>query len=1265
MKIDFEHGIKLLGLERKYNKLRRDPELFLRDMVFKRSNQIKKYVPMKYKGENKFTIVSAVYNVEKYLDEYFESIVKQSLDFKKHIYIICIDDGSTDCSAKIIKKWQKKYPKNIQYIYKTNGGQSSARNLGLEYVKTDWVTFIDPDDYLNTIFFEEIDKNILSFDDLKIIVANMHFYMEDTKSINDTHPLRYRFHGVKKVFDIDNLEGNFNVSAASSIFKYDVIRDYKIGFDENVKPNFEDGKFIADYLLECQRGKVSFNSNSIYFYRKRADNSSTLNNSWQKPEKYLNVLEHGHLAMLKKYHSRKGIVPLDIQRTTLYDVIWYVKYLLNDNAKINFLSESQKEKFFELISDIFSYIDTDTIWKFYLIRTWYFHKVALFGLFKNAKPYTLFAYIESVDRVKKQVLINYFTYFDDLCESFQLDGIDIIPTYEKTIAHEFVGKKFVSERRVWLPYNNEEQKFQFYLDGNKVTLALKGKEYKGGISIENIINQFPKSRKYSADGSWVLMDRDFRADDNAEHLYRFIRKFYPEQRCYFALREDSIDWNRLSEEGFNLIKYASQDFESKLRACSIVISSQLDNYIYSYFNDEYELDKKFVFLQHGIIPHDLSLWINTKNNISKFITSTQSEYDSIVRDNTSYKLTKKEVVLTGLPRHDALIANDKPDNKSILIMPTWRVNIVGKTSAHTNSRSYNEAFMQSTYAQAWFKFIHNPNLRRLSEEFGYKIIFAPHPNIAPYLNEFLVPEYISTVRVDNQTVSIQTLLNTSKIMITDYSSVAFEMGLLKKMVIYYQFDYEEIFSTGHIYRKGYFDYSQDGFGPIAYDEEKAFRALENILKNDGKACDPYITRMKETFPFRDGKNCERVYQAILSLEQPEQAGTDISILKQFIANAYNSRDWILVKTRSERLIELEGIEGVSFAKDMYIESLVKLQGWRDLEQFLTANNYYGYQWIIYFAQGKWKEVLKQLELTRELSLLQKVVAIQCAAELKDIERTRYFASLISDEEHSKPLNILISALLLLAERNWSSLAEYLEKETFNDEASLDLSSREVLDKQYQTELKLLLSRAYRHQFLIEEACEKWKVDQAYAARNFIEKAKTCFLKGNTSEVAVLLKEVQLQEGNAFFFSKTILMFAQALLEQEDWAYLHSNLPDWINLHPHQDELRVVYVNTLMALHLWQEIIETIKTMPSKERVIYPLVLAFYRLGDIENAYKSMVKPSVEHPYEYWKIISELAILKQDFIMAELCLKTLLSRYPERDRLENWERFNQLLLLTKG
>ena len=135
-------------MNKKINKLFKNPKLFFKDMYLKRSLQLKSLLPVKKNhGNNSFTVITAVYNVEKYLDQYFRSLTKQSLDFVQNITLILVDDGSSDSSAIIIKKWQAKYPNNIHYFYKENGGQASARNLGIQYATGDWLTFIDPDDF--------------------------------------------------------------------------------------------------------------------------------------------------------------------------------------------------------------------------------------------------------------------------------------------------------------------------------------------------------------------------------------------------------------------------------------------------------------------------------------------------------------------------------------------------------------------------------------------------------------------------------------------------------------------------------------------------------------------------------------------------------------------------------------------------------------------------------------------------------------------------------------------------------------------------------------------------------------------------------------------------------------------------------------------------------------------------------------------------------------------------------------------------------------
>ena len=76
----------------------------------------------------KFSVVTAVYNVEPYLAEAIESILTQDIGFEESVEIILVDDGSTDRSGAICDEYQQKFPANIKVIHKENGGASSARN---------------------------------------------------------------------------------------------------------------------------------------------------------------------------------------------------------------------------------------------------------------------------------------------------------------------------------------------------------------------------------------------------------------------------------------------------------------------------------------------------------------------------------------------------------------------------------------------------------------------------------------------------------------------------------------------------------------------------------------------------------------------------------------------------------------------------------------------------------------------------------------------------------------------------------------------------------------------------------------------------------------------------------------------------------------------------------------------------------------------------------------------------------------------------------
>ncbi len=906
---------------RKLRKLRRNPKAFFRDMSVKRiekpnvvHNAMTYANPNKrWRGRHKFVVISAVYNVEKYLDAYFRSIVRQSLDFKRNIKIVLVDDGSEDSSAEIINMWAHKYPDNIFYLRKENGGQASARNVGIDFVEgrlfdTDFVTFIDPDDFVELSYFQIVDEFVAAKRGRKriqMVSCNLIFYDEPVGRFRDQHPLRYRFKDGDRLCKISNLGQDLQLSTNSAFFGLGVIVQNRLRFREDIRPSFEDAHFVARYIAVAGAGQAAFLQSARYFYRKREDGSSTLDQSVEEKGLFLDVLINGCLDLIGDYKSRGLQVPLYLQRTILYHCCNYFIWntLIDRPERVGFLSSSEKKLFLSYLDEVFESIDVDTIVSFELAGVWFYHKVGLLSCFKDEEPPFQTVYIEDLDQVKNQILVKYFCMERSL-EKFQIGGKDISPVFGKTIRHDFLDRTFVLERRVWLPLGSADENLTVGVcigrDGMETRLSLGGKWHPEPLSLAKIKDHFGRTLKSqtginSGVGRWLLMDRDTQADDNAEHLYRHIRERRPRQPISFVLHPDSHDWSRLEADGFDLLAYGSLEHEQALRDCSKIISSHVDRYVVDYFRDSSLDTKDFIFLQHGITKDDLSAWLNRKN-INCFVTSSTEEYRAIVGDGTRYKFTKKEVLLTGFPRHDSLIAAQAnlTTDKVILVMPTWRESLVGK-SGNGNSRLKNPDFMNSAYAVAWGNFIRSERLKQLAEKAGYSVVFFPHVNVHQYIGEFDIPNYIKVIGHDE--CRIQEIFCKSSLLVTDYSSVAFEMAYLEKETIYYQFDKANIFGRDHFYQKGYFDYVRDGFGPVCESEDEVFSELENLLAQDAKPDLEYFRRMESFFAFRDGGSCERVLQAILALDDPDEIAFDLGAMQDHAMSAEMAGRWDLAEAR--------------------------------------------------------------------------------------------------------------------------------------------------------------------------------------------------------------------------------------------------------------------------------------------------------------------------------------------------------------------------------
>lgn len=462
-----------------------------------------------------------------------------------------------------------------------------------------------------------------------------------------------------------------------------------------------------------------------------------------------------------------------------------------------------------------------------------------------------------------------------------IDSNEVIPTNAKIKKLTLFGLEFSYEIFLWVSFENQEQKISFtntyqtelFVAGKRlksecygklVTLlarknALKEKLPAKAKILRHLATSVLFTRKFEA--CWLFVDNDLRADDNAEHFYRYVKQNQSSVNAWFLLNKSSPDWGRLKNEGFRLIEFGSLQHRLALLNAKFLLSSHANPAITNYLPRKHYCDImkfKFVFLQHGVTKDDQSEWLNSRK-IDYLVTAGTPEFKDIANEGR-YRYTSKEAVLTGFPRYDNLKKTDT--DKQILVMPTWRKSLSGELMAKSSKRVKNPNFLTSLFCQQWGGFLQSTRLKKMAEKNGYKILFLAHPNLVDYLEELAIPDYIEIERMEN--CSIQQVFKQSDVLITDYSSVAFDVAYMRKPILYFHFDIDTFFSE-HSYSKGYYDYKNNGFGAIASNISTLQSNLNDLLKKNCQLDDFYTQRINQFFPYDDSNNSARLYETLTTL----------------------------------------------------------------------------------------------------------------------------------------------------------------------------------------------------------------------------------------------------------------------------------------------------------------------------------------------------------------------------------------------------------------
>ena len=352
---------------------------------------------------------------------------------------------------------------------------------------------------------------------------------------------------------------------------------------------------------------------------------------------------------------------------------------------------------------------------------------------------------------------------------------------------------------------------------------------------------------------WLVMERGYDARDNGYWFFRYLREQQPQINTCFVIDPASPDYGKTAQLG-GTVRWRSLRHYLMYLAADMLIGTHVQpaapDLMAFYHLRQIGIRPrgKQVFLQHGIIKDRMKLMTYPGLKVDFFASGGRMEYDYLVSE---YGFPEGVIQYTGLCRYDNLIRGNNPSNE-ILVMPTWRGSDYPK----------GERFYKTAFYRHFQSMLENPRLLSLLEERDLKLIFYPHIELQDELDKFKSPSD-RVILASWRDYDVQTLLMRCRLLITDWSSVFFDVAYMEKPVIYYEFDMED-FRKYH-YQEGYFSAEKHGFGPVAGTEEELVDAVYECAGNDFWMQKKYRDRLEAFFPVRDEKNCERTYQALSRL----------------------------------------------------------------------------------------------------------------------------------------------------------------------------------------------------------------------------------------------------------------------------------------------------------------------------------------------------------------------------------------------------------------
>ncbi|MCR5202702.1 MAG: CDP-glycerol glycerophosphotransferase family protein [Lachnospiraceae bacterium] len=356
---------------------------------------------------------------------------------------------------------------------------------------------------------------------------------------------------------------------------------------------------------------------------------------------------------------------------------------------------------------------------------------------------------------------------------------------------------------------------------------------------------------------WLVYEKFCQmAQDNGYYFFKYCMEQLPEdekKNIYYVIDKRAADYQKIKEYDDHIIQFMSFKHIFYCLAANLYIASDSRTHLFAWRSKTSMIRSKMeqrpiFFLQHGVtaLKKDDQLFGKKGSSPMTYYTTTSKFEQSIITKYFGYTEPKAPVV--GFARWDVLEDKKTDDDKIILIMPTWRSWL---------EEVSNEQFMESDYFKNYSSLLENERLDKLLEKHKTRIIFYIHPKFAGYLENFDISgDRISLIPFG--TKPLNEIMMRCHMLITDYSSVCWDVYYQKKPVIFYQFDIDK-YNEAH---GSYIDMDNELFGRRAMNEDELVDKIEECIESGFTMLPKDIEDHNYYFEYIDDKNSDRTYKLL-------------------------------------------------------------------------------------------------------------------------------------------------------------------------------------------------------------------------------------------------------------------------------------------------------------------------------------------------------------------------------------------------------------------